>query len=344
VLLTILGLVAVADASAPQALNFFGDELYFFKQQAVWALLGLVLMTISSFIKYTIWEKLATPLFFINLLLLTVVLIPGVGLSIYGARRWIALGPISFQPSELIKITLTLYIAKVASSEKGPLSYFIPVVAVASLIMLEPDLGTTIIVCSIAFVQIFISGVSLLYFVGAGILATGASVVLILTSEYRRARLATFFESTTDPLGSAYHIRQVLLALGSGGLFGVGLGHSRQKYLFLPEAATDSILAVLAEELGFLGVLVLISLLAFFVYRAIRVAERAPSRFAKIASVGILSWIAIQVVLNIGSMTAILPLTGVPLPFISYGGTALTTVLFATGILLNISRYAKQDS
>jgi len=337
--LTSIGLVAVADASAPQALNFFADELYFFKQQAIWAFFGVILLIGVSFIKYNFWERIATPLFLINLSLLVLVLIPGLGISALGARRWIDLGALSFQPSELIKLSFILYLAKVASRSKGALSYFLPLVAVSVLIMFQPDLGTTLVIAGVALLQIFIAGINLFYFMAAGMAGLIAAVILVLSSSYRRSRLATFLESTNDPLGDSYHIRQILLALGSGGFLGVGLGASRQKYLFLPEAATDSIFAVLAEELGFIGAFVLLVIFAMVILRGLKIARSAPDQFSKVASIGITAWIGLQVFLNIGSMVAIVPLTGVPLPFISYGGTALTTLLFATGILLNISRY-----
>ncbi len=342
--LTVLGLVAVADASAPQALNYFSDELYFVKQQAVWALIGVVLMFLLSFVNYKIWERFATPLFFINVLLLIAVLIPGVGTSLLGARRWLILGSLSFQPSELVKLTLAIYIAKLASRDKKPLAYFLPVLLVTGLIMIQPDLGTTIVILIEALIQIFVSGVGLLYFASAGLFAFVSSLLLIFTSPYRRDRLTTFMHSTTDPLGTAYHIKQVLLALGSGGLLGVGLGNSRQKYLFLPEAATDSVFAIIGEELGFIGTLILLAIFIFLIFSGIKIAASAPDKFSRVLAMGITVWIGSQVFLNVGSMVAVIPLTGIPLPFISYGGTSLTMVLIATGILLNISRYAKKES
>lgn len=342
VALTIFGLVAVADASAPVALNVFSDKFYYFRQQAVWGLVGLLTLAISSKVHYSFWEKIATPLFFISLVLLVLVLIPGIGVKAFGARRWIILGPISFQPAEFVKLSLALYLAKVASRDKNSLSYFLPIGLVAGLIMLQPDLGTTLVLSFMGMVQVFVAGVNLLHFIGAFLIAIVSALLLILTSEYRRNRLLTFMEATQDPLGRAYHIRQVLLALGSGGLFGVGLGQSRQKFLFLPEAATDSIFAVIAEELGFIGAFILIAVFAFFVFRGLTIASQAPDRFSKILAIGIVAWFGGQIFLNIGSMVALVPLTGLPLPFISYGGSALTMALFATGILLNISRYAEK--
>jgi len=338
-ILTVIGVVAVADASAPQAVNVFGDKFYFAKQQLVWGLLGVVALFIASKIHYSLWQKLAIPIFIVGVVLLIVVLIPSVGTEALGARRWIFLGSISIQPSEIIKFGLALYLAKLSSKARNFLAYFFPLVVASGLIMLQPDLGTTIIVGAIGMTQIFLSGINLFYFLGAAGLGTLASLVLIVTSSYRRARLLSFFEQTQDPLGRSYHIRQILLALGSGGLLGVGLGQSRQKFLFLPEAATDSVFAIIAEEVGFLGGALLILLFAFWVYKGLKIAKAAPDKFSQIVAAGLVAWIGGQTFLNIGSMVALVPLTGVPLPFISYGGSALVMVLLASGILLNISRH-----
>ena len=338
-ILTAIGIVAVADASAPQAVNVFGDKFYFAKQQLVWGALGIAALFVASKIHFSLWKELAIPVFVAGIVLLVVVLIPSVGTEALGARRWIFLGPISIQPSEIIKFGLVLYIAKLASKAKSVLAYFVPLILVAGLIMLQPDLGTTIIVGVIGMTQIFLSGINLFYFFAATGMGALASFILIITSSYRRARLFSFFEQTQDPLGRSYHIRQILLALGSGGLFGVGLGQSRQKYLFLPEAATDSVFAIIAEEVGFLGASVLILLFAFWIYKGLKIAKAAPDKFSQIVSVGLVAWIGGQTFLNIGSMVALVPLTGVPLPFISYGGSALVMVLLASGILLNISRH-----
>lgn len=334
------GLVAVADASAPQALNSYGDKFYLFKQQLVWAGIGLVVMAITSKIKYTFWEKLATPLFFVSLILLLAVLLPRLGFSALGARRWIFLGPINFQPSEVIKFAVCVYFAKLASRAKGAFSYLIPLAVIILLVMLQPDLGTTLIVVMIGISQIFVSGISLWYLLGAMVLGVLAGIPLILFSSYRRERLLTFLQITQDPLGNSYHMRQILLGLGSGGIFGVGLGASRQKYSFLPEAATDSIFAVIAEELGLIGGIIVILLFIYFVIRALKIAGSAPDIFAKTLTVGIAVWVGGQAFLNIASMVSVVPLTGIPLPFISYGGSGLVMILAACGILLNISRFA----
>ena len=336
--LVILGLIAVADVSAPQSLNMFGDKFYFLKQQLIWAAIGIVVLFVTSVIKPVFWEKIATPFFIVSIILLLVVLLPSLGFRALGARRWIPIGPFSLQPSELIKLSLALYLAKVAAKNKGPLSYIIPIIIVTGLIMFQPDLGTTLVVAVIGLSQIFISGVSLLYLGGSLVVGALGVAGLILFSPYRRARLSTFFETTQDPLGNSYHIRQVLLALGSGGIFGVGLGASRQKFLFLPESSTDSIFAVIAEELGLIGGVAIILLFIYFIYKGLKIARNAPDKFSQIAAIGLTAWIGGQAFLNIASMVALVPLTGIPLPFFSYGGSSLVMILAACGILLSISR------
>ncbi len=330
----------IADASAPQALNQYGDKFFFFKQQLQWTAIGVVALIVLSFVKYSFWEKFATPLFFLSVFLLLVVLLPHFGLKALGARRWITFGPINFQPSEVIKLTLAIYLAKVTSKSKKPISYFLPLVVCAGLIMMQPDLGTTLVVAAIGMSQIFIADVSLLYFLGAFGAGLVSVAMLIIFSPYRKDRLMTFLQMTQDPLGKSYHIRQVLLALGSGGLFGVGFGASRQKYLFLPESSTDSIFAVIGEEVGLVGSAVLIGLFVYFLLRGLKIARGAPDKFSQSLATGITAWIAGQAFLNIASMVALVPLTGIPLPFFSYGGTSLLMILSACGILLNISKYA----
>lgn len=335
-----VGLVAVADASAPQALSAYGDKFFLFRQQLIWAGIGIGTLLVTSKIHYSFWEKLATPFFLVSCILLIVVLLPNFGFKAFGARRWIPLGFFSLQPSELVKLSLGMYLAKVASKSKSALSYFVPVIISTGLIMLQPDLGTTLVIAIMAFGQIFVSGINFLYFASA--LAAGGlgTLGLVLLSPYRKERLLTFFESTRDPLGKSYHIRQILLGLGSGGLFGVGLGASRQKYLFLPEASTDSIFAVIAEELGIIGAFAVVALFGYFVYKGLKIAASAPDRFSQVLATGITVWIGGQAFLNIASMVALVPLTGIPLPFISYGGSSLVMALGACGILLNIGKYA----
>ena len=227
--------------------------------------------------------------------------------------------------------------------EERPYLFYLGIIGLVSgLVMLQPDLGTTIVIIAIAVSQLFIAEMPILYLIGTMIAGSGMGAILILTSSYRRARLMTFLESSTDPLGSSYHIRQILIALGSGGLFGLGLGQSRQKHLFLPETATDSVFAVLAEEIGFFGASLIIMLLFVYIFKAIKIAQRAPDKFSMLLAGGISVWIGTQILLNLASMVALVPLTGIPLPFFSYGGSNLMMVLLSTGILLNISKHGRK--
>ncbi len=347
--LTILGLVAIADASAPLALSSFGNSFYFVRQQAISAVIGFIGLIVVSNIHYSVWKKLAPIIFAISVASLFIVLLPGVGSKLLGARRWIVIGGFNFQPSEFVKISLALFFAWLYE-RKAPYWWYLGTLGLlVGLIMVQPDLGTTIVVTTIGIVQLFLAGIPILYMAavlgGGGLLGT----LLILISSYRRERLFTFMNSIFDPIGktsdqastAAYHIRQILIAVGSGGMFGVGLGQSRQKYLFLPETATDSIFAILAEEIGFVGSFFLLALYAYFILRIIKIAHKAPDEFCTLFVVGVAAWVAGQMFFNIGSNVALVPLTGIPLPLISYGGTSLIAMLCAIGIVLNISKHSK---
>lgn len=341
--LTILGLLSVANTSAPLASASFRDPFFFVKQQAMWAVVGLGALVIGATIPMDFFKKYSKYQFYVCVFLLLLVLIPGFGSRLLGARRWISLGPVGFQPSELIKISIALYFAGLAD-RSAPLKHYVWALGiVCGLIMLQPDLGTTITVVSVAFAQIFTIGFPLFQIGFIGVVGVIAAAILSLSSEYRRARLATFFLPHDDPSGVDYHVRQILIALGSGGVLGRGLGQSRQKQLFLPETATDSVFAVIAEELGFFGATAVLFLLAFFVLRAFKIARTAPDTFTQTFAVGISGWIAAQTFFNIAAMVALTPLTGIPLPFFSYGGSSLTMLLAGIGILLNISRLSKHE-
>lgn len=342
IVLSFIGFLALANASAPLGLASFSDKFYFVKQQALWLIVGFSALFLTSRIPYRFWESIATPAFFISLCLLALVLVPGIGTKTYGAQRWITVGSLSIQPSEFIKLTLAFYFAKIAERGRGALSYFLPLAAVFGLIIAEPDLGTGIVVTLAALSQIFASGVNIFAFFGALVVGGVSAAIAIVLSDYRRERLLTYLSITKDPLGSDYHIRQILLALGAGGLFGVGLGEGKQRHLFLPEAATDSIFATVAEEVGFVGVAAIIIVFLVFVLRGMSIAAGAPDKFSQVLAVGITSWISYQVFINVASVSATIPLTGVPLPFFSYGGSSQVMILSGIGILLSISRHAKK--
>lgn len=342
-ILVISGLLVLTDASAPLAQREFNDKFFFVKQQALWAIIGIVAMLVLSKVDFKFWNRLAVIIFSVAFASLFLVFIPGIGTELLGAKRWVIIGNFSFQPSEFVKLAIVIYMSKLASKNKKPLSFFLPILLVGGVIMLQPDLGTTMVVLTISMAQIFVSGINIIYFLGAGLSVSIISLVLIITSDYRRDRLLTFLQQTEDPLGKGYHIRQILYALGAGGFFGVGLGQSLQKYLFLPETATDSIFAIIAEETGFLGASLIIFIFGILTLKIIKIAKTSPDTFSKIFAVGIASWVGGQTFLNIGSMVSLVPLTGIPLPFFSYGGNALVSLLSGIGILLNISKHTKED-
>ena len=219
--LTVFGMAFVFDASYPLALSAFGDKFFFARQHLMWAIIGWGMLFVFSRIHYSFWEKNATPLFLGSIVLLCLVFVPGFGTKLLGAKRWLTLGTFSLQPSEFVKLTLAIYLAKVASKNKSLASFFLPIIIVSFLIMLEPDLGTTLVLVFLSFSQVFVSGINIFYLIGATIAGLLSSFVLIITSDYRRDRLMTFLKQTQDPLGKAYHIRQILYALGAGGIFGV---------------------------------------------------------------------------------------------------------------------------
>ncbi len=336
--LTVFGLLMVGSSSVVDAARDFGDKWYYLKLQSGWALMGLVGFFLVSRFPYQKLEKISVTLLLVTLFLLVLVLIPGIGSKLLGARRWLNLGFFSFQPAELVKLTLTIYFSSLLkkTTRFWP---FIAVLGITSfLIMLEPDLGTTLILTGTSLITYFGSGGKLRYL---GLMIPVFIIVaaaLVFFSPYRLDRLKTFFDYSRDPLGSSYHIRQVLLSLGSGGVFGVGLGQSKQKYEFLPEATTDSIFAVIGEELGLVGGLALIFAFLVFMSRGFSVVRSAPDQFGANLALAITSWISLQALVNLGAMVVIIPLTGVPLPFISYGGSSLVLVLLASGILVNISK------
>ena len=336
--LTVFGLIMVGNVSVVEAYRDFGDKLYYLRLQLQWAGLGLLAFLAASFFDYRKLKFLALPLLIFTLVCLLLVLIPGLGASILGTRRWLSIGPIHFQPAELAKLTFVLYLSSFFATKKSLLPFLTILGLIVFLIMLEPDLGTTVVLCATGLAVYFASGAPILTIGLIGLTGIAGGAVLILCSAYRRERLTTFLNPTADPLGASYHIRQILIALGSGGLFGVGLGQSRQKYEYLPAVTTDSIFAVIAEELGFIGSVAVLLVFLCLIWRGFRIASRAPDDFGRLLAVGITSWVGFQALVNLGAMVALIPLTGVPLPFISYGGSSLILVLTAMGILINISK------
>lgn len=338
--LSLFGLLAIYNASSVLSFRDFSDKYHFVRDQSIWLGLGFLGMVLAAFFDYHRFYKLALPFLLLMFALLIAVFIPGLGIKVLGARRWLDFRFFSFQPAELTKLILVIYLSAWFSlTERGRLWAFLLLSGiVVGLVAIEPDLGTAIIIVSIAFVLYFASGAPFYHFLFLGPLGILGALGFAVISSYRMKRLAIFLNPSLDPLGASYHIRQVLIALGSGGLTGLGLGKSRQKYEYLPEAMTDSIFAITAEELGFIGASILIIVFLLIIYRGIKIALRSPDRFGQLLSLGITSSLAIQVIINLSAMVALLPLTGVPLPFISYGGSSLVVNLIGMGILLNVSK------
>ncbi len=346
------GLIMLLSASAPNGYATFGDSYYFIKHQTIFGLLpGIGALIVFSKIPYTFWKKHAWNLLIISLVLLVLVFIPGLSAGIGTANSWISIGGFfSLQPSEIVKLTFLFYLAAwlgqrdshgVRDVHSGFLPFALVLGSILLLLILQPDVGTMSIIAAMSLVVYFVAGAPLAYVFGLIAAGFGALGLLISAAPYRAARFTTFMHPELDPQGIGYHINQALLAIGSGGFFGVGYGHSRQKFQYLPEVSGDSIFAVIAEELGlFLSTLVIGGFL-LFLWRTLDIAKRAPDKFSRYVVVGVGAWIAIQAFVNIGSMVALMPITGVPLPFISYGGTSLAISMAAVGVVLNISKYAK---
>ena len=347
-----VGLLAVYSASFAVGHLEYGDTNYFIARQAAFALVGLVLLWLFMRLDYHLLQPLSIALMAIALAGLLAVLMPGVGIERNGASRWLALGPLPpIQPSEFAKLAIIVYISAWLASRShgddikhfwaGFLPFVLMVGLVASLVIVEPDMGTTIIIVLTTCTLFFVAGAPyrhlFLLILGGGLI----SWAVIFVAHYRMDRIFSFLDPGKDPAGSGFHIRQLLIALGSGGPAGLGWGASRQKFFYVPGSHTDGVFAIIGEELGFIGAVAVIALFAFFVYRGLRTALNAPDPFGAYLAVGIVGWIAYQTLINIGGITRSIPLTGIPLPFISYGGSSLMAVLAAVGVLLSVSRYGR---
>ncbi|MBI5151135.1 MAG: putative lipid II flippase FtsW [Candidatus Pacebacteria bacterium] len=339
-LLLICGVLFVFDASVAEAYQQFNDKYYFVRQQIVWACIGLIVMFASSYIPMKVLRSFGILAFYFSFLCLIAVLIPGIGSKVQGARRWIIVGPVRFQPSEVMKMGLVLYFSQWLSRHQRLLPFLFFMGSIFGLVMLQPDLGSALVLGTIGFVLYVVSGGAwkdTVSVVGLGFLGV---VLLILISPYRMERLKTFLRSEEDPLGASYHIRQITIALGSGGWFGQGIGQSKQKYQYIPEASTDSIFAIAAEEIGFFGSTVIVFLYMSLCWQGFSIAQKTSDPYTRLLTVGLTTWIGAQSLINLGSIVSLIPLTGVPLPFVSYGGSSLVSVLAASGILMGIGRRA----
>jgi len=350
-LIIIFGLSVLSSASSVRAFNKFNDIYYFFKHQLVYGFLpGVFLFLFFFHFDYNKLQKHSVSFLVLSLTFLGLVFIPGIGMTLNQARSWLSLGPVSFQPTEIVKLLLILFFAGWFAERESDMTKdfwngVIPFTIILGLIslpiILQPDIGTLIVIILVSFTMYFVAGGQLKHLAGLGLVGLGGVGLLIAQAPYRAARLMTFLHPEFDPQGIGYHINQAFLAIGSGGWFGLGFGQSRQKFAYLPEVMGDSIFAIIAEELGFLVAIILIGLFIFIFLRGLKVAQSSRDEYGKYVVVGIISWFTIQTFLNIGAMVGLLPLTGIPLPFISYGGSSLMSIMAATGILANISKTAK---
>ncbi len=341
-----MGIVMIYSASSIRSMIEHQDGYFYFKKQVYWALIGLGALFITMHIDYRNYRRWAKFAVLLILLGLGAVLVPGIGVMRGGARRWLGLGGFLFQPSELAKIILVIYLSLYFSSKekwKESFSGLIPPLLVASLmavlIIFEPDLGTAVTLMGTMVVIFFAAGVKLRHLVLLVFSALPLLAYFIMSEGYRRQRLFSFLNPWLDPLDTGFQIIQSLFALGSGGLFGLGLGQSRQKFFYLPEPGTDFIFAVLGEELGLLGTVTVVILFFIFAWRGLKVALGAPDLFGTLLATGLTSMIVLQAIINIGVVTGSMPVTGITLPFISYGGSSLVIMLSGVGMILNISTH-----
>lgn len=345
ILLALFGLLMVYDASQFEAFQSFGDRYYYIKQQAISFIVGLIFLTTASFFDYHRLQKLALPGLIFSILLLLLVFVPGLGVEAYGAHRWLRFLGFTIQPAEIIKLSSVIFLAALFQNRVISSSFLILVGLVTIIVgLLQRDLGSAVVLGLVSFGVYFIAGAPIKYFLGLVLAAVLGIAGLIMAAPYRMKRVLAFLDPFVDPQGYSYHILQVLIALGSGGLFGVGVGGSRQKFAYIPEVTTDSIFSIVGEEFGFLGSFVLISLFSFLVFRGFKIAKSAPDNFGKLLASGLILWLGCQTVVNLAAMVSLMPLTGVPLPFISYGGSALVANLVAAGILLNVSKQTNLKS
>lgn len=364
-ILIVLGFVTLFSASALYGGERFSDVYFFIKRQFIVGILpGLIGGAIAYFISLQFVKKISPAIFIACLFFTALVFIPLLGVTIGGASRWLAIGPFSFQPSEFLKLGYILYLAallamvsqksisrkkkrgfgnRFLSDSPGCIKNLLILLVISGLVALalvfQPDIGTLGIILAVGLIIYFVSGAPLFHIGLVGILLALFAIIFAHTAPYRIERIAVFLNPKIDPLGIGYHINQILIAIGSGGLSGLGLGMSQQKFGFIPQPAGDSIFAIFAEEFGFIGSIILIGVFVLFLWRGITIARQAPDAFSQLACVGIIGWIGAQAFINIGAMAGLIPLTGIPLPFFSYGGSAMASLLIGVGFVLNISRH-----
>jgi cell division protein FtsW len=347
VALVCVGVVMVYSASAIVAADRFHDPFFFLKKQLFWAVLGLACLWAGMLLDYRSLERVMMPLLVVSFTLLVLVLVPPFGQSINGTRRWFHLGPVSFQPVELAKFSLVLYLASFLTRRQAVMARFteslLPLLLVAGgmagLTLLQPDLGNSLALVILTLALAYMAGARVPHMAAIGGAALPLVVALVALKPYRWRRMVAFMNPWDDPHGSGFQIIQSFLALGSGGWLGVGLGDSKQKLFYLPEPYTDFIFAIIGEELGLVGTTAIVALFALLIWRGLRAGLRAPDAFGAYLGLGITIMLATQTIVNLGAVTGALPTKGLPLPFISFGGSALLMTMFSAGVLLNISQH-----
>ena len=345
-LLLLIGLIIVFSASGVMAGTRYGDSMFFLKRQAIWMVLGLLALHWVSRQDYGIWKSIMPFMLGLTVLTLVLVLIPVVGSEVNGARRWLRFEGLSFQPGELAKLTAVLYLASflvrreedITNFTKGVLAPVIVVGVLALLVLLEPDMGTAVVMVSILLGLLFIGGARISHLIGLVLSLLPLAYMLIMQSDYRRRRFMSFLDPWEDPSNAGFQLTQSFVALGNGGLLGVGLGKGRQKLFFLPEVHSDFVLALVGEELGLLGTGLLMVLFAILLVKGFQIAGRAPDTFGRHLAGGVTLLLGVQVLINAGVVSGLLPTKGLTMPFVSYGGSSLLISLVAIGILLSISR------
>ncbi len=349
ILLSLIGLAMISSASVVVSYDRYGYNTYYLTKQAVSFGLGAILMILCSGIDYKFWSRASVILLVIGIALLAIVIMPGFGQKIAGAQRWIEVGPFTLQPSEVIKLIYIIYAATWLSSKKdqirnfltGLLPFAIVLGIIGFLIISQPNLSTLLVIIATAASMVFVAGATFSHLALAASLVIAMVISLIQGASYRLQRMLTFFNPTVDPLGTGYQISQALITIGSGGWWGLGFGQSRQKYLYLPQPHIDTIFAIIVEELGFIRASLIIALLLVLIYKVFTIALQSKDPFGRLLASGIGFWIAFQTFINIGAVTGLLPLTGIPLPFISYGGSSLIMLMASIGIVYNVSKYAE---
>jgi cell division protein FtsW len=341
-----LGVTMVLSTSYLHSQERYGDGTYFFRKQLIAMGAGAIALVGCSLAPSALYRRFAYPLLAISFILLVMVLIPGIGVSRGGARRWIMFPGFAFQPSELAKLSMVVYLAhSLAKKEELIRSFSVGIVphlivsgAFAGLLLLEPDFGTALILTMLLYFMLFVGGVRVSHLLATGLLALPALVYVLMTAEYRLRRLMTFWDPWSDPSGSGFHVIQSLIAFGSGQWFGRGLGESRQKLLYLPEAHTDFVYSVIGEELGLLGALVVLGLFAVIIFRGLQLSAKIEEPFDQYLAFGLTVLLGLQALIHMGVVMGLMPTKGLVLPFISYGGSAMMINLMEAGILLGLSR------